>query len=772
MRSNTNQFENWWDTKIGSEILRKKYMHEGETESYDVSARLAGIFSSDKLHDDMIDAFHNADFFPGGRSIYGAGSKGKFKASMSNCYICPMPNDNIEDIFEVAKKTARIFSYGGGVGINISNLRPSGAVVNNAARTSTGAVSFMQIFDSVGNVIGANNRRAALILGLNCDHPDIEEFLTIKQNNTAIQSANISILFTNEFMQAVQSGDNFELRFVVESTGEVIKKTINARDFFMEFAKVNHDWAEPGCLFIDRIRSYNLLAGYPKELYKIDISNPCAEYVGNAYNSCNLGSLNLYNVVDDPFTPQAKINYEKLASFIKLGVEALDEILDYGAEMQPLQENKDCIHDWRAIGLGVFGLADMLVALGVKYGSHASCNLVDAVMRFVMNEAVKASAELARTKGTFGKYDYKYVSKSPILKALPVETQKLVEKYGLRNGSLLSIAPTGTISTMCGVSGGVEPIFAISYERTTHALSNKNHFFKVYAKSVEALLRFNGIDPQQITDEEIKARFPFVVASHDIDPLDRVRVQAAMQKWVDNAISSTVNLKEEATVQDVFDTYLLAWQLGCKGLTIFRNGCARNAILVTKKNEDEPKIESESNSASMVKFNSISPVKRGNINRVDGSTIVRHTACVPNLYTTVNNLNGNIFEVFTNVSSGCRSNINTITRLVSLALRSGVKVEEVIAELKANVCPACSVLKQQGRKEIASSCGGSIGEAIEEVYKTLQNKQAALVVEVPLVHSADQIENGLLPCPQCNEKTLRPEGRCFNCSSCGYSKCE
>jgi len=745
--SNTNRYDKWYETLAGKEITTKKYFHDGENFNGFVR-RVSGIFSS-ATQSLMDSAVKNADFFPAGRSLYGAGSKGKFKATMSNCYIMPMPEDNIESIFQVAKETARIFSYGGGAGINLSKLRPKGALVNNSARSSTGACSFMEIYDSIGNVIGANNRRAALILGLNCDHPDIEEFLNIKQNDDKIQSANISILFTDDFMKAVIDDGVYELSFDIPETDEKITKLIKARDFFIKFAESNHAWAEPGCLFLDTIRKHNYLSAYPEDKYKIDISNPCAEYLGNAYNSCNLGSVNLYNMVKNPFSTNPQIDWLALAEAVHLGVIALDEILDYGKSMQPLSENADCIDKWRAIGLGVFGLADMLIALGVTYGSQKSIEIVDKVMNFIQCNALEASMYLAQTKGTFTEYNWDYISKSPLIKKYKDTTlYSQIKQYGLRNASILSIAPTGSISTMCGISGGVEPLFAISYERTTHALSNEKKFFKVYGKSVEHLLKVNGINPDSITNEEIKKKFPYVVTAHDISYRDRINVQATMQKYVDNAISSTINLPHEASVEDVYNAYTLAWSKGCKGLTIFRDGCERTAILTIG-------TKSEVNM-----FDKIKPIKSASLGRVEGEKIVKHTACVKNLYNHVYcNEEGNVVEVFTSTSQGCASNIGTITRLASLALRSGVKVEEVIAEMKVNLCPACAVLKQQGQRDISNSCGNAIAEAIQEVYRKTTT-------------ATEPIKEKLLECPECGEKTLKPEGRCFTCTNCMYSKCE
>lgn len=650
-----------------------------------------------------------------------------------------------------------------GCGINISNLRPNEAKVNNSAQTSSGAVSFMGLYNAVGGIIGASNkkkgetaaRRAALMIGLSCSHPDIEEFLNIKKNNTEIQSANISILFNDEFMKCVKNNQNYTLSF--ETEHETITKVLNARNFFMEYAENNHGYAEPGAIFIDNVRKNHLLSGYPESEYKIDISNPCAEFYGNAYNACNLGSINLYSLVTNPFTEKASIDWKKLKENTKMGVIALDEILDYGREMQPLDANRICLDDWRSIGLGVFGLADMFIALGIKYGSAESVKIVDDIMMQICHTALETSSDLAAEKGVFGKYNWEYIKKAPIIAELQTTDPILYEKIktnGLRNGSLLSIAPTGSISTMCGLSGGVEPLFAISYQRTTHSLSGEKKYFKVFAKSVEDLLKYKGIDYIGMDEQEIVKLFPFVTVSHEINPFDRITIQSVMQKYVDNAISSTVNLKNEVTVRDVFDIYLAAWEAGCKGLTVFRNGCNRTAILVTN---DSKQLKEDTKVTH--RFDSIVPVKRKNLPddlEYPTKSHHRHTACVRNMYAFTTEHDGNLFEVFTINSGGCQSNIGTITRLVSLALRSGIKVEEIVSELKANVCPACIKMREQGDKKVSSSCGAAIADIIEKAY------HKEIVVDT----------SGLIACPECGEKTLRPEGKCYTCHNCRYTKCD
>lgn len=776
MSSNTNKTEPWYETLAGSEITSKKYFHEGENFS-DFVWRIGSIFSTPDLQSDIIFAIENADFFPAGRSLYGAGSKGKFKCSMSNCYIMPMPEDNIESIYSVAGQEARIFSYGGGCGINVSKLRPRGAKVSNSAKTSTGAVSFIPVYSTGADIIGANNRRAALMIGLNCSHPDLEEFLDIKRNNTAVQSANISILFTDDFMQCVKDNMDYTLRFTLED-GKEITKVINAKEFFYKFAEAQWDWAEPGAIFIDTVRRSHLMTAYPEDQYKIDIPNPCAEYYGSAYNSCNLGSDNLYNVVLDPFTSKARINYDYLDELVELGIIALDEILDYGYDMQPLDENRKCIDDWRPIGLGIFALADMFIALGIRYGSDESANIAEAIAEQMMTTALRTSCNLAKEKGTFGKYNWDYIKESPFLKRHEgSELYNDIKKYGLRNGSLLSIAPTGSIGTMAGMSGGVEPIFSISYQRTTHALEREGKYFTVYSKSVEHLLKHHGMDIETTSEEEIMERFPFVVTSHDISFSDRIKVQSAMQPYIDNAISSTLNMKNSATIQDVFDAYVEAWEKGCKGITVFRNGCKRFAIMKTGKEEEETVTKK-------FEFDSITPVKIGN---VDCRKIVKHTSCVQKLVVFVCNDGENIVEVFTNIVQGCTSNIATITRQASLQLRSGIKVEEVYKSLTKSTCKACIDRRNEGRMDISRSCGSAIGEAIMEEYDRLKGVKTEVATCDPLngcascktpckepaplpKKSREVIE--LLPCPKCKKNTLRPEGKCFTCYNCNYSACE
>lgn len=793
--SNVNKYGEWWKDTIAQNIIQKKYMHDDELKvvkeqgfekGFDMFVkRVSSIFSKKELREKMEKYLRDGTFLPAGRTLYAAGCKGKFKASCSNCYIMPSPEDNIESILDTAKEMARIFSYGGGAGINISNLRPKGAAVNNSAKTSSGAVSFMDIYNVIGEVIGNNGRRSAILIALNCTHPDIEEFLKIKQNNTKIQGANISIAFTDNFMRAVEDEYTFTLKYKCQD-GEIITKKINAREFFLKFCEAQYDWGEPGALFIDEVRDWNLLSGF--EDYKIDVTNPCAEFAGSAYNSCNLGSINLYNVVEEPFTKNAHVDTFKLSKITRDAVELLDEILDYGYELQPLDANRKCIDDWRSIGLGVFGLADMLVALGIKYGSNESLVVIESVMNTIRDAAFIKSAELGKLKGSFGKFDRNKFEDSAFVKTVldSFTPQVQADVCGaMRNGTLLSIAPTGSISMLMRESGGVEPYYQVAYDRTTHILEKEGKSFHIGMLAVEHLLKHNN-DPLTMSNEDIKKKYPFVVDTYDIDPLSRIDMQSYMQDYVDNAISSTINLKEDATVEDIFKLYMYAWEAHCKGITIFRDNCKRINILGTDHGvkredvEEKPKVEKEWIELDKVsKLNSLNPHKRADTKVLSGKTFVYHTSCVPKLYVTVNVKDGDIFEVFVAADKGCQANIATITRLTSYALRLGGKVDDIIKELESALCPACAKLREKD-KTISKSCASCIAQALKEMQDYIKGikenegyvrEAAEIVKEVIEKEPSKDVHEGKMKCPECGEYTLIPDGKCAYCNNCGYSKC-
>lgn len=576
----------WEDREVSMGIFKAKYAKNSEETPEEFCERVASIVRPE-LHDFVKESLEAGRFCFGGRTLYMAG-RPEVKASSSNCYIMPMPEDDITSIYKSNADMARIFSRGGGAGVNISKLRPKGAKVRNAAETSTGAVSFLELYNTTGNIIGARGRRAAEMIVLNCDHPDVEALLDLKEEGTKLASMNISVLFTDEFMKAVLNDTKFRLHFECKETGEIIEKFIDARKFFKRFCAVAWDMGDPGVLFNDRIQQHNFNPNRPS--YHISTSNPCSEFLGADYSSCNLGSINVYSFVRNKFETDAFFDYKAFCETVVKAVMALNDVLKYGYDKQPLPENKKCIDDWRQIGLGLFGLADAFVALRIKYGSEESIKFVDNLLKVMHDVALKASVGEAIRFGSYGKF-FKGILPTVDKDLMTTEELDSVMKHGMANASLLSIAPTGTMSLFMGnFTGGCEPIFKLFYDRSTHKMEKTGDHFRVYARSIEDLLNHFGY-PLDMTVEEIKDVFPWVVEAHDIPWASRVILQSTMQKYVDNAISSTVNLPHDATVDDVFNIYVAAWRSGCKGITVFRDGCRRGNILGVeeKKEKVEPK---------------------------------------------------------------------------------------------------------------------------------------------------------------------------------------
>lgn len=703
-----------------------------------------------------------------------------------NCYTLPSPEDSLDGIYESNREIAKIFKSGGGIGINLSTLRPNGAKTNNAARTSTGAVSFMHLYNTTGSIIGFHGRRGATLIGLNINHPDIEEFIELR-TKADMSAMNISCIVTDEFMRAVELNIDFDLEFYVKDTDEHIKKTVKARDLFRKICETNWDYGDPGFIYIDSVRRNNLMSAHPN--FKIDISNPCSEYFGPAYNSCNLGSLNLYNYVKNKFTDEAYFDKEEFKKDVVTAIKALDEILDYGYDMQPLDQNRKVIDKWRSIGLGFFGLADALIALKIKYGSEASWDFAREVSNIMMNTSVKTSSLIAKERGSFAEYNYEYISNSELFRKLDNDVKESVKENGLRNAQFLSVAPTGSLSLLAGqLSSGLEPIFKCVYERSTHSLESSGVSFAVASKAISDLLGFHNIEPGSLSSEEIKKKFDWVVEASDIPYQDRVAIQASIQGEIDNAISSTVNLPESATVEDVWNIYMQAWKLGLKGITVFRDNCKRASILGFSSKPKESSKDDSTSDASIenkeIQMDSVEPLSRKDKGPLNGRTYRKQTACVRALYITINrDEDGHIFEVFTNKSvHGCSANIATITRLTSLALRSGISVKKIIEELKENACQACQTAYKKN-KNISMSCPIAIAEALEEEYKFTINHVNEPQYETNFIEEHDDsqvVEQNKssnasftpLECPNCKERTLIVEGKCETCKRCGYSKCD
>ena len=499
-------------------------------------------------------------FLFAGRILANRGlSKEGIKVTYSNCYVLQPPEDNLESIFNTAKKLARTFSYGGGVGFDISKLRPSGALVHNSAKTTTGAVSFMDLYSMTTGLIGQRGRRGALMISMDINHPDIEDFIDIKTDLNKVTKANISVRINDKFMEAVENKEKYVCRFIVEETNEVIEKEVDAYKLFMKLITNNWDFAEPGILFWDNIERYHLLSE-DKE-FKYAGVNPCAEEPLPPGGSCLLGSINLAEFVVEPFTNNAIFDIQKFKNTVADCIIGLNEVLDEGLELHPLKEQKESVRQYRQIGLGVMGIADMLIKLNIRYGSEKSIDLCEKIAKIMLNSAVKQSALLAKELGSYEKYNKEAIFKSDFfINNINEDVKELIKEYGLRNSQILTIPPTGSISTMLGISGGIEPMFNTSYIRKTESLHDEDVFYKVYTPIVKEYMDINDI----LDDNNLPDIFETAMT---LKPEERIKMQEAWQKYIDASISSTINLPYESTVDDVYNIYVSAWKHKLKGVT-------------------------------------------------------------------------------------------------------------------------------------------------------------------------------------------------------------
>lgn len=692
-------------------------------------------------------------FIFGGRILSNRGMTGR-KITYSNCYCLTPPEDSLESIFNAGARLARTFSYGGGAGIDVSKLRPKGAPVNNAAKSTSGTVSFMDLYSYITGLIGQEGRRGALMLSISCEHPDLVEFINLKSDLNICTKANISIRVTDEFMRAVETDSDFRLHFTLED-GSEISETVKAKEIFNLIARQNWDMAEPGILFWDQITNYNLLQNTDFEYAGV---NPCAEEPLPAGGSCLLGSINLSQFVKHPFTSKSRFLFPELCDAVEEAVKALNDVLLEGLPLHPLPEQRESVKAWRQIGLGTMGLGDMLVKLGLKYGSPESLKLIEDVYRTIALNAIRTSLNLAKEKGAFPNCTSEYKDAmvySDFFKNLkmPKEMVDDIWQYGLYNSQLLTCAPTGSIGTMLQVSTGVEPIYAVSYFRETVSLNNEKTTYSVDAPIVK--------EYQSVSGEKVLPKY--FVTCMDIPYLDRIKVQAALQKYIDASISSTINLPKETTVEDVEDVYMQAWKHGLKGVTIFREGCRREAILSTKKEEE-----------SEVQHTAIRKTSDDCIGRKRTLT----TGC-GSLHLTAffDRKTGQLLETYFSKGSqgGCANFMVGLSRMVSLAARGNISIEDIVDQLKSSgTCPSYAVRKAVSKgTSIGSSCPVAIGYALMEMYHELQAElklHENNASQVSQKESKTPSNSSGIPCPNCGERLSMVEG-CMTCPACGYSKC-
>ena len=689
--------------------------------------------------DDFFALMTSLSFLPNSPTLMNAGRK---LGQLSACFVLPV-DDSMESIFDAVKYAAIIHKSGGGTGFSFSRLRPSGDVVGSTKGVSSGPISFMTVFDTATEAVKQGGTRRGANMGLlRVDHPDIVDFIRCKDDSAKLNNFNISVGLTERFMKAVEEDGEYD--FINPRTKQMAKK-MKAGEVFSLI--VNHAWknGEPGIVFLDRLNESN-----PTPLVgEIESTNPCGEQPLLPYESCNLGSINLAKMVKEASSEGDRqrpvvVDWERLRDTTRVAVHFLDNVID--VNRYPLPKIEEMTKANRKIGLGVMGWADMLLQLRVPYNSPEAVKLAEEVMGFIHSEGRRASSALAETRGTFPNYP------GSIFEG----------KIRLRNATITTIAPTGTLSIIAGCSSGIEPLFAVSYIRTVMEgtrLIEVNPVFEKVAREqgfwsrelMERIAEKGCIRDFTEIPEDVRRIF---VTAHDITPVEHITMQATFQMHVDNAVSKTVNFPHHATPKDVEDVFLLAYKLGCKGVTVYRDGSREEQVLSKGKTKKGRSADEGPNKEKIL------PRKRPELIR--GSTRVMKTGC-GNLYVTVNeDEDGQLFELFTSIgkAGGCASSQGeALGRLVSLAFRSNIDPEEVIKQLKGISCHEQAWCN--GGKIL--SCSDAIAKAIEKYYVRKNSGKGN-------GHGGHQDVMRIGACPECGG-AIEHEGGCAVCHNCGFTKC-
>ncbi|PLX44916.1 MAG: ribonucleoside-diphosphate reductase, adenosylcobalamin-dependent [Deltaproteobacteria bacterium] len=719
-------------------VLERRYLKKNEKGEVletpqELLARVAAtIAEADLKYDEGADVAKTAEafydmmasreFLPNSPTLMNAG---RDLGQLSACFVLPV-GDSMESIFDAVKNTALIHKSGGGTGFSFSSVRPKNDIVCSTNGVSSGPISFMKVFDTATEMIKQGGTRRGANMGmLRVDHPDIEEFVGVKQDKSLLTNFNLSVALTDTFMEAVNADDSYAL--ISPRNGEVVKK-LNARDVFDQLVQAAWASGEPGIVFIDRMNRDNPTPN----VGEIEATNPCGEQPLLPYESCNLGSINLALMEKD-----GEVDWARLGDTIKKAVHFLDNVVD--VNRYPLKQIEEMTLSNRKIGMGIMGWADLLYKLCIPYGSEESLRLAEKLMKFVDDTALEASLQLAKVRGAF-----------PNFKGSVYNSNGSKE---VRNATRTTIAPTGTISILAGCSSGIEPLFSLAFIRRVMdgtEMLEINPVFEDAAKAggfykadlMNRLAKGAHLADLEGVPEEAVTLF---VTAHEINPEQHIKMQAAFQDHTNNAVSKTVNFPETATSEEVAEVFWLAYKMGCKGVTIYRDKSREGQVL---------NVGEDKKPAEQVRIEAAKPQKRDRPAVLVGKTYQMRTGCGP-LYITINEDNDGLFEVFTTMgkAGGCAaSQCEALGRLVSLSWRMGVDVEAVIKNLRGISCHKPSGF---GANRVLS-CADALASAVQSHYNP----------NAPVKNGPSQVG----ACPECGDAVEHEEG-CLLCRSCGYSEC-
>ena len=745
------------DNEIGAKIWHKKYQHKDET----FDQWLERVSGGRK---ELADLIAEKKFLFGGRTLANRGLD--TEGSYFNCYSRGFVHDDYKDIMQAMVDIGLTFKGQGGQGISLSQLRPKGAPIKSEY-TSDGIVPFMKMYNevTVGTSQGGS-RKGALMLSIDALHKEADTFIGIKSEQGAIEGANLSLEIDDEFMLAVEKyyteNETVVLHIKKNYSGHEIEYDVTPIEVFKHLVDNSYDWGDPACLFVNRFRNYNLMQF--DDDYQIETSNPCGEQPLPKHGACCLGSINLSEFIKKPYTEQAFFDSEGFVIAVREGIRALDSMIDENYMRHPLPEQQRMSHDYRNIGLGIFGYATAMMKMGLRYGSPEAIEFTDSVFSLMFRAAIIMSNSLAKMYGPFPNYKDCVFDSEIMKRHFSAHEIEDMRQYGLRNCSLLSVAPTGSIATFLGESGGCEPEFAIKYTRRTVGMSDgEDEYYEIYCKAAKEYMRVHP-------GKELPSYF---ISSHEIPYLERIATQAVMQYHVDTAISSTVNLPHDATREDVAKLYLEAWRAGLKGITIFRDNCKKVGILTT---DSAPSTKDQDSHEEPV------CIQRGIIMDVPDDLTYRKyklsTGCGKlYLFVGIDDTTGTIYDFFTNTDGvgGCTVNTQAVSRLLSACVRGGVPIEYAIEQLqKAGTCPSFQYAKGKGKKlSPGKSCASAIANVLAGILKELDTEDGTSQPEIPRdaeVRTNSALHASGMKCPECGAELIA-EGACNICKACGHSSC-